>query len=268
MASFSIVSNIASVNAQANLQGTSLGLNRALTRLSSGLRINMSGDDAAGLAVANQYRSDIAILNQGIRNANDGLSTLQIKDGALNNISTLLDRLATLATQAASTSNGVDITKLSDEYTAVLQEMDRQAAVAALDVAAGFSVFVSSETVVANGVITGSVGSADTTTLGLTTTSFTTAAGAQTALAEVTAAIDTLGDVQNSVGILENRLTFAISLAQSQVVNNKAAESRIRDANIAEESANMTRFNILSQSGIAALAQANQTSASVLALLR
>ena len=135
MASFSIVSNIASVNAQSNLQSTSIGLNRALTRLSSGLRINMSGDDAAGLAVANQYRSDIAILNQGIRNANDGLSTLQIKDGALNNMSTLLDRLATLATQASSTSNGVDITKLSDEYTAVLQEMDRQASVAALDVA-------------------------------------------------------------------------------------------------------------------------------------
>ena len=82
----------------------------------------------------------------------------------------------------------------------------------------------------------------------------------------MTAAIDTLGDVQNKVGILENRLAFAISLAQSQVVNTKAAESRIRDANIAEESANLTRFNILSQSGIAALAQANQSSASVLVL--
>ena len=116
MASFSVVSNLASINAQANLQQTNLGLNKALTRLSSGLRINNSGDDAAGLAVANQYRSDVAILNQGVRNANDGLSMLQIKDGALNNISTLLDRLATLATQASSTSNGVDITKLSDEY--------------------------------------------------------------------------------------------------------------------------------------------------------
>ena len=268
MASFSIISNIASTNAQANLQSTSLGLNRALTRLSSGLRINMSGDDAAGLAVANQHRSDIAILNQGIRNANDGLSTLQTKDGALNNISTLLDRLATLATQAASTSNGVDIGKLSDEYGTIIEEMDRQASVAALDTAANFSVFVSSETNAADGVITGSIGAGDTTTLGLTSTSFTTAAEAQTALTQVTAAIDTLGDVQNSVGTLQNRLTFAISLAQSQVVNTKAAESRIRDANIAEESANMTRFNILSQSGIAALAQANQTSASVLALLR
>ena len=87
-------------------------------------------------------------------------------------------------------------------------------------------------------------------------------------LAEVSAAITSLGSVQNSVGILENRVQFAISLAQSQIVNTKAAESRIRDANIAEESANMTRFNILNQSGIAALAQANQSSSAVLSLLR
>jgi flagellin len=268
MASFSIVSNIASVNAQANLQNTSIGLNRALTRLSSGLRINMSGDDAAGLAVANQYRSEIAILNQGIRNANDGLSVLQTADGALANISTLLDRLATLATQAASTSNGVDISKLSFEYGKVIEEIDRQASVAGLNQTMNFSVFVSSETNVADGVITGVIDAVGSTNLGLNTTSFADAATAQAALAEVTAAIDALGDVQNSVGTLENRLSFAISLAQSQIVNTKAAESRIRDANIAEESANMTRFNILSQSGIAALAQANQTSAAVLALLR
>ena len=114
MASFSDVSNIASANAQSNLQGTNLNLNKALTRLSSGFRINNAGDDAAGLAVANTYRNTQAILSQGIRNANDGMSKLQIKDGALNNISTLLDRLATLATQAGSASNGVDISKLSD----------------------------------------------------------------------------------------------------------------------------------------------------------
>jgi flagellin len=269
MASFSIISNIASVNAQSNLQATSLGLNRALTRLSSGLRINQSGDDAAGLAIANQHRSDAAILNQGIRNANDGLSTLQIKDGALNNISTLLDRLATLATQASSTSNGVNISTLSAEYGQVLNEITREASVADLDAAWSFSVFVSSETVVTDGVVSdASVSAVSTTGLGLTTTSFTTAAQAQTALSEVTSAIGTLGSVQNEVGILQNRLQFAISLAQSQLVNTKAAESRIRDANIAEESANLTRFNILTQSGIASLAQANQSSAAVLALLR
>ena len=104
MASFSVVTNISAVNAQANLYTTNIGLRQALTRVSSGFRINSSGDDAAGLAVANSYRSKVAILTQGIRNANDGLSTLQIQDGALDNISKLLDRLATLATQAASDS--------------------------------------------------------------------------------------------------------------------------------------------------------------------
>src|SRR5262245_5579441 len=127
MASFSVVSNIASANAQANLQATNIGLNRALTRLSSGFRINVAGDDAAGLAVANAYRNEQAILSQGIRNANDGLSDLQVKDGALGNIATLLDRMATLATQASSTSNGVDITKLSDEYSTLIEEIDREA---------------------------------------------------------------------------------------------------------------------------------------------
>jgi flagellin len=269
MASFSMISNIASVNAQSNLQATSLGLNRALTRLSSGLRLNQSGDDAAGLAIANQHRSDAAILNQGIRNANDGLSTLQIKDGALNNISTLLDRLATLATQASSTSNGVTIDTLSAEYGQILNEIDREASVADLDATWSFSVFVSSETTVTDGVVSdASVAAVSTTGLGLTTTSFTTAAQAQTALGQVTAAIGALGGVQTEVGILQNRLQFAISLAQSQLVNTKAAESRIRDANIAEESANLTRFSILTQSGIASLAQANQSSAAVLALLR
>ena len=268
MASFSVVSNIASANAQANLQTSNLGLNKALGRLSSGLRINSSGDDAAGLAVANKHRSEQAILTQGIRNANDGLSDLQIKDGALNNISTLLDRLATLATQASSTSNGADISKLSDEYTTLLTEIDREATVAGLDADSTFSVFVSAETNLADGAISGSFDGISVTELGLTSTAFTTAAEAQSRLSEITAAIDTLGDVQNAVGTVQNRLTYAISLASSQLVNKKAAESRIRDANVAEESANMTRFNILSQAGIAALAQANSTSASVLALLR
>lgn len=123
MASFSVVSNIASQNVQANLYSTQTGLQKALTRLSSGLRINMSGDDAAGLAVANAYRSDVAVINQGIRNANDGLSTLKIKDGDLNNVATLLDCLATLATQSASGSTTDAIrTTLQQEATAVVAE--------------------------------------------------------------------------------------------------------------------------------------------------
>jgi flagellin len=267
MASFSVVSNISSANAQANLYGTQIGLNRALTRLSSGFRINYAGDDAAGLAVANAYRNDIAIINQGIRNANDGLSGLQIKDGALANISTLLDRLATLATQAASgeTSAGSRAT-LNTEFQDVLTEIDRESVVAQLTAQTGFSVFVSNNG--GNGKVTGTIGAASVAGLSLTGHVLTSQAVAQSAVAAVASAVTMLGSAQGTLGVLQNRLQFAISLAQSQVVNNKAAESRIRDANVAEEAANLTRYNILNQSGIASLSQANQSATAVLSLLR
>jgi len=268
MASFSVVNNIASANAQANMENTNVGLHKALNRLASGYRINYSGDDSAGLAVANTYRNQTAILNQGVRNANDGLSKLQIKDGALANISTILDRMSTLATQASSSSNGVDITKLSSEFNQLTSEIDRESAVAGLNSTSGFSVFVSSESTLSNGSISSSLSSITTSGIGISQTTFTSVAQAQTALSQVTAAISSLGNVQNTIGTLENRLQFAISLSQSQIVNTKAAESRIRDANVAEEAANMTRYNILSQSGIAALSQANQSTQSVLSLLR
>src|SRR5262249_8653939 len=148
----------------------------------------------------------------------------------------------------------------------VLNEIDREATVAGLGSSASFSVFVSSESTASDGAVSATIGAASTSALGLSTTSFTTASGAQGALAQVTSAISTLGNVQNTVGTLENRLQFAIGLANSQMTNAKAAESRIRDANVAEESANMTKYNILTQAGIAALSQANQTSSSVLAL--
>ncbi len=265
MASFSVVTNIASVNAQANLYSTNIGLRTALTRVSSGFRINSSGDDAAGLAVANAYRSQVAILNQGIRNANDGLSTLQIKDGALDNISKLLDRMAVLATQSASDAFLGDRTTLDNEFQDIIAEIDREALVGGLTTATGFSVFISADA--GAETVGGMVGAADSGGLGLSG-DVTSAANAATALGAVSAAISALGTVQGQVGQIQNRLNFAISLAQSQSVNTKAAESRIRDANIAEESANLTRYSILNQSGIAALAQANQATSAVLQLLR
>jgi flagellin len=246
MASFSVVTNVAANNAQANLYATNTGLKAALNRVSSGFRINYSGDDAAGLAVANSYRSTIAVLTQGVRNANDGLSDLQIKDGALDNVSKLLDRLSTLATQAASgQTSAASRTTLNQEFQDVLAEINRE-----------------------NGRVGGNIGAVTTTTLGIGSDNLTTQSAAQTAVENIANAVNTLGQVQAQVGQLQNRLSYAINLAQSQIVNNKAAESRIRDANIAEESANLTRFNILNQSGIAALAQANGSTQAVLSLLR
>lgn len=263
MASFSVVTNISALNAQANLYTTSVGLRTALTRVSSGYRINSSGDDAAGLAVANRYRSEVAVLTQGVRNANDGLSTLQIGDGALDNISKLLDRLATLATQAASGSTDATAkATLNSEFQDVVAEISREADVAGFSGAPrDFSVYVAF-----NQTIGGTVSPVDGASLGITGLDLTTDANA--AVAAVQSAITTLGRSQAQVGQLQNRLSYAISLAQSQIVNNKAAESRIRDANIAEESANLTRYSILNQAGLAALAQAQQQSAAVLALLQ
>lgn len=127
MPSVSLLNNLTSLSGQANLSATSSQLSKTVQRLSSGLRLNSSGDDAAGLAIANKYRSDIAVLNQGIRNANDGLSTLQIIDGGLNTISNLLDRAATLASQSASDTFNGNRDTLQQEFSNVLNEISRQA---------------------------------------------------------------------------------------------------------------------------------------------
>ena len=126
--SFSIQTNVSSIIAQENLRVNNEFQGRTIGRLTSGYRINASGDDAAGLAIANKFRSDITELVQGVRNANDGISVLQIVDGGLNNISKVLDRLKTLATQSASDTFTGDRTILNNEYKALLSEIDRQAA--------------------------------------------------------------------------------------------------------------------------------------------
>jgi flagellin len=125
--SFSLVNNLGSSSAQTKLSSTNMKLNATLQRLSSGLRINKSGDDAAGLAIANTFRSDTSVLSQGVRNANDGLSTLQIIDGGLNTISGLLDRAASLASQSASGTFTGDRDTLQAELGKVFGEIDRQA---------------------------------------------------------------------------------------------------------------------------------------------
>ncbi|NJM51905.1 MAG: flagellin, partial [Blastocatellia bacterium] len=127
MANFSLINNLGSQSAQAKLTGTNNQLNSTLQRLSSGLRINKSGDDAAGLAIANSFRSDISVLSQGVRNANDGISTLQIIDGGLNTISNLLDRAASLSSQSASGTFTGDRNTLQAELGKVFSEIDRQA---------------------------------------------------------------------------------------------------------------------------------------------
>ncbi|MEZ5394947.1 MAG: flagellin [Bryobacterales bacterium] len=143
MSGFSIVTNVNSLLAQENLNKTNILQTRTIQRLTSGLRINSSADDAAGLAIANRFRSDIAVLQQGVRNAADGLSTLQTIDGGLNNISLLIDRARTLATQSASGTFNGDRGTLNQEFQSVIEEINRQAQSIGLDPGGTFNSLLS-----------------------------------------------------------------------------------------------------------------------------
>ncbi len=177
--SFSILTNVASLQAQNYLAANQTFQNKTINEVTSGLRIVNSGDDAAGLAIANGYRSDEAVLTQGIQNANNGVSTLQIMDGGMSNISQLLDRARTLATQSASGTFTGSRTVLNDEFQSVLGEIDRQAQSIGLNQGGTFaknlSVFIgggkgtTAAGVIANGTVSVDLGGAtvDTQSLGL-----------------------------------------------------------------------------------------------------
>jgi flagellin len=274
--SFSVVTNLGSLNAQSALNLTSNSLQKTLGRLASGLRINSSADDAAGLAIANRNMLDRSGLAAGIQAANDGISKLQIEDGALNSIASLLDRALTLAAQSGSDTFAGSRTTLDNEFQSVLAEITRTATAAGLETGStnlnARSVFVGNtqtNTTVAVSYISFALTTAvDSTGLGISSQNLTTQASAATALTAVQGAIATLGTTQGRVGAAMNRLQFAISQAQTMSVSVAASESRIRDADIAQEAANLTKYNVLLQSGLAALAQANNSSSAVLALLR
>jgi flagellin len=275
--SISVQTNVGSLNALENLRTNTNFQSQTINRLTSGYRINSSGDDAAGLAVANAYRSQVSELNQGVRNANDGLSTLQIIDGGLNNITKIVDRLKTLATQSASDTFTGDRATLDTEFQALLLEIDRQAANIGLDdggtnnadiavyIGGGGATQANSQVTIALSGATNAVDSASLNIDGEAVDDTTNALAAITALDDATKA---LGLVQANVGTGQNSLQYAINLAQSQSVNFSAAESRIRDADIAMEASNLTKAQVLQQSSMAALAQANSAPQAVLSLLR
>jgi flagellin len=272
---FTIQTNVDSLVALENLRVNSDFQSQTIRRLTSGYRINKSGDDAAGLAVANQYRSNVAELTQGVRNANDGISTLQTVDGGLNNISRLLDRMKSLAAQSASDTFQGDRATLDAEFQTLLTEIDRQAANIGLDTGgtnntAALNVYIGGGGAVqANSQITIDLTTAvvDSAGLGIDADLIDTSANALTAITNIDAAVASLGLSQGTVGTGQNRLQFAVELAQSQISSFSAADSRIRDADVAAEAANLTKAQVLQQSTLAALAQANAAPQAVVSLL-
>ena len=266
----SIQTNIASLTAQQNLNTNNTFMNNTITQLTSGYRINSSSDDAAGLVVANQYRSNVAELTQGVRNANDGVSQLQIIDGGLNNISTILDRLKTLATESASDTFTGSRTTLNAEYQDLTGEINRQADNIGLgatnsSMAKSLNVYIGGNT--AGVTVDLSAGKVDATTMGLST-AIDSASNAITAIGQVNAAVSALGVVQGTVGSSENKLSYATDLANSQITSYSAAEGQIRDADMAAEAANLTKGQVLQQASLAAMAQANAQPQAVLSLLK
>lgn len=281
--SLSFQTNVTSLVAQQNLQVNTNSLDNAITQLTSGYRINSSGDDAAGLAIANGFRANVTELQQGVRNANDGQAILQTIDGGLNNISNILDQLQQLATQSASgTFSGgtAGRTTLNNEFQTLLGEINRQAANIGLASGTGsgavyhaaIQVFIGGGNTQANSQVSIDLSASgnivDSSGLGISANTIDTAANAETALTNITAAVQALGSVQGAVGDGENDLTYAIGLANSQITNQSAAESNIRDANVAQEAAALTSSQVLQQSGVAALAQANAEPQALLKLLQ
>ena len=288
MGSFSVLNNVSGLNSQNQLTLNNVNLSRTLMRLSSGKRINSGADDAAGLQIADSLRSNVRALDQAVRNANDGISVAQFADGALNEIGNLLTRAVTLAEEAATdTVDSAGRISLDNEYKQIQSEIARIATQTNFNGTAIFStsgvnfngsvsVFVgdtsgASSIAVTIAQVTVDNAAGEVTDLNgsdISGVDLTATVSAATSLTTIKGAIDAVAASRASIGSGINRLQSAVAVLQSQAQNTTAAESTIRDANIAQEVANLTKYQILAQSGIASLAQANTQSQQVLGLLR
>ncbi len=270
----SVVTNVKSLNAQRNLSATQKRLGQNFGRLSSGLRINRAGDDAAGLAISEDMKADIRSFRQAERNANDGVSMLQTAEGAMNEVSGILTRMRELAVQSATDT--VDDTQrgyLNTEFDALKDEIDRISAVTEFNgktlldgTATGvdFQVGVNNSS---NDRISFDFADVGTDTIGLSATGVASKGAAQSAIDDIDSAIQTMSSNRAGIGATENRLQVTIANLGSARENISAANSRIRDVDVAEETAAMTRNNILQQAGVSVLAQANQLPSMALSLL-
>ena len=262
-----VATNIASINAQRNLGKTGNSLTTSLQRLSSGLRINSAKDDAAGLQISNKLTSQIRGMTVATRNASDGISYSQIADGALAEVGNIYQRMRELAVQSSNGTNSTSgRTALNQEFTDLQSEITR---IAGSTTFGGTSVFtatavnlrVSDEA--SSNTISFTVG-----TLTATSTNINTSTTASAAIATVDAAITAVDTQRGTLGAVQNRLESTIQNGRSIIENASAARSRIRDADFAVETANLTRAQILQQAGTSVLSQANSLPQSVLGLLQ
>jgi flagellin len=273
-----INTNVAANSAYLNLSRTSGMLEKSIQKLSSGFRINRSADDAAGAAIANSLRATGRSLAAAQRNATQANAVLQIADGAVSTVSQILDRMKELATQAASDNTGADgRTNLDAEYQSLVAEIDRIASTTSYQgtqltdgTGATLTFLVgSSGDYAANDTVTVDASAVDLTTATLGTGGdLTSLANAQTELTAIDGAITAVGLAIGVIGAAQSRIEFAQSNVATTYQNVVAAESSIRDADMAFEMTQFTKAQILQQAGTAMLAQANQAPQTVLTLLR
>jgi flagellin len=259
-----INTNVMSMNAQRSLNNSQSLLSTSLQRLSSGLRINSSVDDAAGLAVAQKMDSQIRGMTVAMRNASDGISYAQTADTALGVVSDALQRQRELATQSLNgTLSDTERAKIQVEYIAISAEVTRVQAAAKMNGQSVFSTFDFQVGADAGQTISGTFTSVPTAAGTVATTG-----GASTALTAIDNALGSIATNRAGVGGVQSQLGFAISYLEGARENQAAAKSRIMDTDFAAETANLTRAQILQQAGMAMVSQANTLPQNVLSLLK
>ncbi len=274
----SLRTNIASLAANTSLSQTNDRLNGSMTKLASGLRINRAGDDAAGLAISEQFKANLKSLEQTKRNANDGVSLIQTAEGALGEASQILIRLRELAVQAATdTLSPTQRGFLNQELIQLRSEIDRIGATAEFNELSLLSGnFATTATALTFQVDLGgeigrqisvTIGTVSPTSLGIESTTLSNPGAARSALSTLDTAIERMSTQRATLGSAQNRLQAAINNISTQFTNVSAANSRIRDVDVAEETARMSREQILMQAGVSVLAQANQIPQLALGLL-
>ncbi len=269
-----INTNIAAINTRRNLSNTTAQFQKSMEKLSSGLRINRAADDAAGLAISEGLRADIRALEQASRNAGDGISMVQTAEGALDEVSNILLRMKELAEQSLTgTLSDTERGYLDAEYTELQNEINRISDSAEfngtklLDGAGGsVNIQVGTGTAAYDSIAVDLSGDMDAAGLTLAV-GVDTAANAATAMGQIDAAIETVSGARADFGAVQNRLESSIRNINNTAENLSAANSRIRDVDIAAETSRMTSLQILQQAGVSVLAQANMSSGLALSLL-
>lgn len=272
-----ISTNVSALNAQKNLYMTNLNVNRSMARLASGQRINQASDDAAGLAISENLKAQIRGLRQANRNANDGISLVQVAEGSLNEVSNMLVRLRELGVQAASDTIGNTERQFLDvEYQQLKSEIQRvtestnyngydllNGTGGVIDIQVGVNNDPFKDRISFNA----SAANASLDSLGLIAETVATKEGAQMSLAQIDSAAVSVNAIRANFGAMQNRLQSTSNNLLVYDENISAANSRIRDADIAGESTEMVRNNILLQAGVSVLSQANQSNQLALKLL-